>query len=173
MQHVRVTKSGDTLRIDLGTFARPISAMLEATITMPELYDLEVSGACHGTISGFNSSEDLNIEVSGASKVEGDITAGNTNFDISGASTLELEGTAGDMDAEVSGASRLNLDNFTAKPVLCHFQYLIITNIILVKFINNNYSWNTMFISISPDNFRSNLYTGHGINKNNSQIISL
>ena len=113
MQHVRVTKSGDTLKIDLGTFARPISATLEATVTMPRLYDLEASGACHGTISGFNSSEDLNIEVSGASKVEGDITASNTNFDISGASTLELEGTAGDMEAEVSGASHLNLDKFT------------------------------------------------------------
>jgi hypothetical protein len=112
MEHSSVTKSGDTLKIGIGIVGPLRSATLEATVTMPRLHGLDVSGASHGTICGFNSSEDLNIEVSGASKVEGDIAAGNTNFDISGASTLELEGAAGDMDAKVSGASYLNLDEF-------------------------------------------------------------
>lgn len=112
MEHVRVTKSGDTLKIDLSTIGPLISATLEAIVTMPRLRGLEVSGASRGTISGFSSSEDLDIEVSGASRVEGDITAGNTNFDVSGASTLELEGKVGDMNAEVSGASHLNLEDY-------------------------------------------------------------
>ena len=113
MEHVRVTKSGDTLKIDLGSVGPIISITLEATVTMPRLYDLEVSGASKGTISGFESNEDLNIDVSGASKVNGDITAGNTKFDVSGASTLELEGTARDMEADVSGASHLYLEDFS------------------------------------------------------------
>jgi hypothetical protein len=54
----------------------------------------------------------LDVTVSGASTVSGDITAGNVDFDISGASTIQLEGSANDMVADVSGASRFNLDDF-------------------------------------------------------------
>ncbi|MFW9835500.1 MAG: head GIN domain-containing protein [Candidatus Thorarchaeota archaeon] len=113
MEDVRVTKSGDTLKIDVRTTGPLRSVTLEATVTMPKLHDLEVSGASRGTISGFESNEDFNIDVSGASKVSGDITAGNTYFDVSGASTLELEGTAGDMEADVSGASHFYLEDFS------------------------------------------------------------
>ena len=80
---------------------------------MPELSGLDVSGASRGTVSGFSSTEDLAITVSGASKVTGDIVAGNVDFGISGASTIQLEGSANDMVADVSGASSLKLDDFT------------------------------------------------------------
>jgi len=80
---------------------------------MPQLRGLTVSGASRGDIYDFSSTEDLDITVSGASRVNGDITAGNVEFDISGASTIQLEGSANDMVASVSGASRLNLGGFT------------------------------------------------------------
>ena len=80
---------------------------------MPQLSGLTVSGASRGDIYDFSSTEDVSIEVSGASRVNGDITAGNVEFDISGASTIQLEGSANDMVASVSGASRLNLGSFT------------------------------------------------------------
>lgn len=113
MEYVRVSQDGQTLKIGLRivTWFGPVT--LRASVTMPQLSDLTVSGASRGTISGFSSTEDLDITVSGASKVTGDITAGNVDFDISGASTIQLEGSANDIDANVSGASRLNLDAFT------------------------------------------------------------
>jgi hypothetical protein len=80
---------------------------------MPELRGLTASGASRGTIFDFSSSEGLDITVSGASGVTGDITAGIVDFDISGASTIQLKGSANDMDANVSGASHFNLDAFT------------------------------------------------------------
>jgi len=112
IDYVQVSKDGQTLKIRLGTLRWFGPVTLRASVTMPQLSDLTVSGASRGTVYDFSSTEDLNIKVSGASKVTGDITAGNVEFDISGASTIQLEGSANDMDASVSGASHFNLDAF-------------------------------------------------------------
>jgi len=112
MKRVQVSKSGDTLKISLGTTTGMENVTLKTRVTMPVVTGLDIFGAAHGTVTGFNSSENLNIVVSGNSTVKGDITAGNTSFDISETSTLELEGTAGDMYAEVSGTSHFNLEAF-------------------------------------------------------------
>jgi hypothetical protein len=113
MEYVRVSQDGQTLKIGLrpATWIGP--ATLKASLTMPELSGLDISGASRGTVSNFSSTEDLDIMVSGASRVTGDIVAGNVDFDISGASTVQLEGSANDMVADVSGASSLHLDDFT------------------------------------------------------------
>jgi len=113
MEYVQVSQDGQTLKIGLRTVTWLGPVTLRASVTMPQLSDLTVSGASRGTVSDFSSTEDLDITVSGASRVTGDITAGNADFDISGASTIQLEGSANDMVASVSGASRLNLDDFT------------------------------------------------------------
>jgi hypothetical protein len=113
---LRVSQDGQTLTIRLDVSRFPLLGSirpLKVLVTMPQLRGLTVSAASRGTISGFSSPEDLDITVSGASRVTGDITAGNAGFGISGASTIELEGAAEDMVAEVSGASRFNLEDFT------------------------------------------------------------
>jgi len=112
MEYVHVSQDGQTLKIGLSraTWLGPVT--LRASVTMPQLSDLTISGASRGTVSDFSSAEDMAITVSGASRVTGDIVAGNVDFGISGASTIELEGSASDMDANVSGASSLKLDDF-------------------------------------------------------------
>jgi hypothetical protein len=112
MEYVQVSKDGQTLKIGLRRFLSLGPVTLRASVTMPQLNSMTISGASRGTVSGFSSSEDLDITVSGASRVTGDITAGNVEFGISGASTIQLEGSANDIDANVSGASSFNLDNF-------------------------------------------------------------
>jgi len=113
MEYVRVSQDGQTLKIGLRPAIWVGSVTLKASVTMPELSGLDISGASRGTISDFSSTEDLDIMVSGASTVTGDITAGDVEFDISGASTVQLEGSANDMVADVSGASSFHLDDFT------------------------------------------------------------
>ena len=112
IEKVQVTKEGDTLKIGLKPTLSLGPVILKVTVTVPQLRGLGISGASHGTISDFSSTENLGITVSGASMVTGDITAGNVEFVISGASTVQLEGSAKDMIADVSGASRLNLGGF-------------------------------------------------------------
>jgi len=132
-KYVDVSKSGDTLKIGLNTVTLLGPTTLKAKIAMPELRGVGFSGATRGTVSGFSSTEYLDIDlsgassvdlvgmsagdakfnVSGASKVTGDITAADTEFDVSGASTVQLEGSAGDIVVEASGASRVKLAGFT------------------------------------------------------------
>lgn len=112
MDYVEVSKVGQTLKIGLGTGTWFGPKTLRASVAMPELRGLTVSGASRGDVYDFSSTEDVSIRVSGASRVNGDITAGNIEFDISGASTVQLEGSANDMVAGVSGASRCNLGSF-------------------------------------------------------------
>ncbi|MFC1861274.1 head GIN domain-containing protein [Chloroflexota bacterium] len=112
IEKVQVTKEGDTLKIGLKTTPRLGSLTLKAVVNMPYLRGLAISGASRGTISGFSSANDMDIKLSGASKVTGDITAGDADFKVSAASTVQLEGSANNIVANVSSASRLNLGGF-------------------------------------------------------------
>jgi len=114
--YVEVSKVGETLRIYLNprhtftdfTFT---GKTLKAKITMPNLYGLQLSGATAATATGFKSSEDFNLDVSGASSFDmGDIEAGNVKFEVSGASNISGNMTVDDAEFEVSGASSVDLE---------------------------------------------------------------
>lgn len=135
--YVAVSKEGETLRIYINprhTFTDFTleARTLKAKITMPVLYGLRLSGLCKGTITGFRSSEDFSLdlsgassvdiddievknvefEVSGASEITGSMNASDGKFKVSGASKLELEGSANFIILSVSGASKINLADF-------------------------------------------------------------
>ena len=109
INRIEVIKEGNTLKIGLKNTVSLGPVTLKAVITMPKLTSLVVSGAARGTITDFNSAEKFTLDISGAGKVSGDITAGDADFDISGASVVQLEGSANNITADVSGASRFNL----------------------------------------------------------------
>jgi hypothetical protein len=115
-QYLDVTQNGDTLRLQLKPSVRFgfSRATLRAKVSMPSLDGLDISGAARATVTGFNSQQPLDVQVSGASTLRGDITSGNARFDVSGASTVTLDGTAGDIDVEASGASTANLQDLAA-----------------------------------------------------------
>lgn len=131
--YLNVSRSGETLKIKLKSGYGYVSHTAIAEITMPELRKLDFSGATDGTVSGFNSAQDLAVGLSGASSLEmlsmaaadvdfelsgashltgGITTDGYVRFNISGASSVVLSGSADDLDADVSGASSLALDDF-------------------------------------------------------------
>ncbi len=114
IEYLQVVKAGNTLKIGLEPSQRYVitDATRRAKVTMPELTGLDVSGASHGTISGFKSSRAVTIDVSGASRLTGDIECGDGRFDISGASELTLRGSAEDVIIGVSGASHVDLSLF-------------------------------------------------------------
>jgi hypothetical protein len=132
VEYLSIRKSGSTLYIGLKTLRGYLRATQRATITMPELRGLEISGASKGDVSGFHSSDSLDIEVSGASSLDiDDVAAGDTDFEVSGASkvtgsieiddgdfsvsgasSVSLDGSADDVRMVVSGASTMRLDDF-------------------------------------------------------------
>ena len=132
-EYIQVSREGETLKIGLKTVSLQWPVTLKAVVTMPQLSGLNISGASEGTVANFSSTENLDIEVSGASsldladisagdvkfdvsgasKVTGDFITGNVDFDVDGASTVQLEGSANDVVVEADGASRVKLAGFT------------------------------------------------------------
>ena len=113
-EYLEVVKQGRTLKIGLTprSYSMEDVRTMEAEITMPELTGLELSGASRGIIGGFDSTEGLTVEVSGASHLMGDIQAGDVRFAVSGASRVTLSGSAEDVIIDASGASRVDLADF-------------------------------------------------------------
>ena len=111
-----VSVSGDTLRIYLkpGVSLRGAST-LKAKVTMPELVGLDLSGATRTNLKGFSSNGPLEVEVSGASTLRGDVVSGDARFDASGASTVSLEGSARDLRIKASGASTVDFGSFSSQ----------------------------------------------------------
>ncbi len=107
-----VSKAGDTLRIRLKPPVSLRNATLEAEITMPDLQGLKLSGASRASVSGFRSSGQIDIDLSGASTLDGDLEAGEIDMHVSGASRVVLEGSATGLTIEASGASSLDLADF-------------------------------------------------------------
>ncbi len=124
--YIEASKAVETLRISLKPGIVIYESTLKAEITMPELYDLQLSGGTHGTSKGFHSSHDFVLGLSGGShinlegsandlliKADGgshldlsDFPVHNVNVNLSGGShaTINLDGR---LDADVSGGSHL------------------------------------------------------------------
>jgi hypothetical protein len=116
VQCLNVYVSGGTLHIGFKSECWISDATrMEAEVTMPALAGVELSGASRGTLTGFKSSKDLGVNLSGASNLQGDIEAGNVHIDVSGASQLTLTGLGGNLTAEISGASHADLGDFPVK----------------------------------------------------------
>ena len=128
--HDQVLKAGLDTGFSLFNVSRSKNS-LKVIVTMPQLRKLAASGACKGTAKGFRSSDDFDLELSGASQAEIDLEAGKTaiemsgagrlsgvlkaqetELELSGASRCELSGTGGDTRLDFSGASRADLSGF-------------------------------------------------------------
>lgn len=130
MPNVLVEKSGDKLRIHLKPMANSYGSEMKvilpynADLTSVDLsgaaefhsehglagekVDVEMSGA--STFDGNISADELEIDLSGASDFFGNIDADEIDMDLSGASKIEGQVTATDLDLEMSGASDATLE---------------------------------------------------------------
>jgi hypothetical protein len=90
---------------------------VNVSITMPNLQGVDFSGASTAQVARFSGVKNMEIEVSGASKVNMDLTASRVTMELSGASTLTLDGNCDTLDGEVSGASSFRGSGFQTKEV--------------------------------------------------------
>jgi hypothetical protein len=111
-EYLDVSKSGNTLRIGLQQNRLYPSATLSAKIGMPDISRIDLSGGSRADVTGFDLSHDLSIELSGGSRISGDISAADVNLELSGGSRIELVGSADNLVADGSGGSQLELGSF-------------------------------------------------------------
>ena len=131
-EHLEVTKSGDKLVIEVTGWWINIHRSPEVVIEMPVLEGIKLTGASRGVANGFSGGERFEAEVSGASNLQADVattgpcrlnisgasrlngslSAGGTQMVVSGASEVNLQGSGGEGDLELSGASTGSLYDF-------------------------------------------------------------
>ncbi len=102
-----VTKvDGDKLVIETeGSYRTELP--LTATVTVPKLTALEISGASKGNVKGITG-DNFSVEVSGAAKVTLAGTVNKLAVEVSGAAKIEAAGLkAHDVAVESSGASKI------------------------------------------------------------------
>ena len=76
-KYIEVSKLGDTLKIQL-EFGHTYSSITQrAKITLPNLYEIDLSGGSQANITQFQSSHDFTAKLSGGSKITGNFTVGD------------------------------------------------------------------------------------------------
>jgi hypothetical protein len=104
--NVGVTDS--TLRIGLQPRTAVSNATLEADVTVTSLDAIVGSGAVNIHLDTLTGST-LELQVSGASEIDGAVDFESMDGQISGASNISLSGRIATLDIEASGASDLSL----------------------------------------------------------------
>lgn len=79
---------------------------LKAYISFKNIDILKASGACDVDIVGVLKSDDLKMNFSGASDLEGEVDIKKLVFDLNGASDAKLKGTVVELRLDASGASK-------------------------------------------------------------------
>jgi hypothetical protein len=134
-EKISLKQAGDTLEVGLNmgwTFWNWWNRTTpKIAIAMPQISVLDLSGACRGNAKGFRSNQDFklvisgassagldvqanfaSVNVSGASRVDGQLVVKDAVINISGASTVALNGTADNVNLQASGASKAELETF-------------------------------------------------------------
>ncbi len=132
LDRIKVEQTGDKLEIGMDSLFFHSYRSPRVKITMPVLRGLYLSGASEGSVTGFRSSDNFELtlsgaseldmdmetgafvsEISGASEISGYLTATSCDIDLSGASQIKLSGSGGNIRLEASGSSEVTLANFT------------------------------------------------------------
>ena len=101
---LNVYKNGNTLIVEFDDDAKRHHDTY-ISITMPSLKGVNFSGASVSKIRGFESEEDLDFNLSGASISQLDANYKEVDLVVTGASSLVLFGSGDRFHAEISGAS--------------------------------------------------------------------
>jgi hypothetical protein len=108
LEYIKTETSGNTLKIYTeGRFST--KSRINVRISMPEIKELEISGASNAIISNVKS-DSLIVESNGASKIKIDGEAKNLVLEVSGASKVEAEELKVErIDVDANGASKVTV----------------------------------------------------------------
>lgn len=111
MPYVKAEKNGSTLRlyVDLRPYTGYSINRLEATVVMPAIAALNGSGGSQLSITGFPSQPAFLADLSGGSRLSGDLSATDLRMESSGGSGGQLSGNANTLDFTASAGGRFDL----------------------------------------------------------------
>ena len=112
MEYLIFKQNGSTLTIGLENNNSYSDYEFNAEIVVPGIRKIEAAGAVSTAIYNFSSDENFEANFSGASELEGELTASNVILILTGASTVNLSGSCKNLNIDASGASEIDLEQF-------------------------------------------------------------
>jgi hypothetical protein len=117
--YVSAVKSGHTLKLSLKSQSFSARPIVTAKITMPQINKLRLGGATNATVRGFDSKESINLNLSasstGASRLTGKVQVADVDLVLSGASRVVLNGSAENVTLSAWGASKAEMGDLTLR----------------------------------------------------------
>ncbi len=104
-EHIRISVEGSVLEIDTeGQISS--SEPIKVWVSAPRIQALSSSGASHIVGQNLIETEELSLDLSGASGIELELAVQSLECELSGASELRLKGSGEETDLNGSGASK-------------------------------------------------------------------
>lgn len=88
---------------------------MKIDITIPAIREIEASGASSISSESLWKSQEMELDISAASKLTLRIDVTSLKLELAGASKVDLSGSAGVLKAEVSAAAKLNAENLNVR----------------------------------------------------------
>lgn len=114
-EYLKVEQKGNSVRIFIDKDNYSSDSEIKVKITMPELTDLNLSGASKVKLTMNVPGKNFSSKLSGSSYIEGSLTSGDIDISLSGSSKVKLNGKAGDLELNASGSSSMKLKDFAVK----------------------------------------------------------
>jgi hypothetical protein len=118
-EYLRVKQEGERLKIYIDKSGFRALGDIMVMIKIPALTGLALSGASRSKISMDVSDKSFKAELSGSSYLEGTLKCADLNLSLSGASKVILEGSGNNLDVKSSGSSSIKMKNFSVLNVSC------------------------------------------------------
>ena len=114
LQYFEIDQFGNRLRFELDSDLNMDmkDVTMRVRISMPAIRSIEGNVVSRFELTGFDNQGAVDIELSAASSLTGDLEATDLRVDINAASSLNLTGSANNLDLHASGASSANLYEF-------------------------------------------------------------
>jgi len=115
-QYMNIRHAGNVLHLGIEELPRKLRSMniepIKVYLEMDFIREVELSGAASASFSGEFQARDLDIDLSGATKLHGLHINGETmSIDCSGASDLTISGNfTSDIEVDLSGAADMEID---------------------------------------------------------------
>jgi len=115
MPYVRSEVKNGVLRLYLDKNDLQNTGNLKAVITMKNLDNVSLSGACKLTANNLFTPDNFKADCSGISSITVNVKTDQLNVELSGASVVNLTGSANDLKMNASGISVIKAENLTVK----------------------------------------------------------
>jgi len=165
-EYLKVEQKGNSIRIYIDKNNYSSDSEIKVKITMPELTDLNLSGASKVKLTMNVPGKNFSSKLSGSSYIEGSLTSGDIDISLSGSSKVKLNGKANDLDLHASGSSSLKLKHFAVKNADVQLSGSSLAELNLNGKLNTRQSGNSQIIYYGKADLGSTNFSGSsGIKK--------